>query len=148
MAAAEPPWEWVDGDPVWAARFGLLTGILLGAASCLVSVLLLNWFGMLGLVSFPSLPWWAPQVLLWSILGPEFVVFWFLPRRYPTIGRIGISPIGLRLVLPVRTVLIRWTAVRQIGPDWVYFELLGGQRYRLTERQAARLTHFVSPHGS
>ena len=69
-------------------------------------------------------------------------------RRYPVVLRLGISPLGLRLKLPVPSIrpwniACRWTDRPVLGPDWIGIRVLGlVEKYRLTGVQAARLQKF------
>jgi hypothetical protein len=104
----------------------------------------------LGVWSVPTslpLPFWVIFVILYSLLLPELVFLYLVPRRFPIVGRLGISPSGLRLVFPLRKETVPWRSVRRLGTDWVEIsQTLGSQRYRLTSLQAERLTRFLQTH--
>jgi hypothetical protein len=141
----EPPWEWVAGDPVRAAQFGLATGILIGGFGALLVVCLLALAGLL--TSAPSLDAASPAwtILVLAMATANFLFLYLFPRRFPIIGRLGISPVGVRIVLPLRGTTFPWPQVRDVGPDWI--EVSSGtalrERYRLTANQAERLSHFL-----
>jgi hypothetical protein len=140
-----PPWEWVDGDPVWSSRFTFITGLLMGGAAVLLVLTTLFLFGEVTISIGSPIPLVLQPLLIWAFTGPALLILWLLPRRVPVLGRIGISPVGVRLVLPVRNLTILWSSVRRIGPDWVDLSGAPASRYRLTPLQARRLTHFVAP---
>jgi hypothetical protein len=143
----EPPWEWVDGDRAGAVLFGVTYVYVLGVLLLFLFAFLLEILEMGGVVSGPAVPPWAasPLVLPPLIAAAGLVVFW--PRLFAIVGRLGISPVGLRLVLPIRKVAVNWGAVRRVGVDWVTVETGRGYfRYKLTTNQAQRLNRFVQPH--
>ncbi|MCI4336727.1 MAG: hypothetical protein L3K17_05980 [Thermoplasmata archaeon] len=146
-APAGPPCEWVEGDAVRAAQFGLITGALLGGLSCLLSISLFQAAGVWAGPPFGLLtPVWGP-LFLWVILGPELVIIYYFPRRFPVIGRLGISPAGMRLAFPLASFNLPWTSVDRIGPDWIEVSpFIGSVRYRLTPYQSYRLRVFLTPH--
>lgn len=140
----QPPWEWVDGDPVRSAQFALITGVFLGAASMLVVYFVLEALAVFQSLAVPVFNPLFGQALLWSVLGPELLFLYLFPRRFPVVGRLGISPVGLRLGFPLRTFSVAWESVERVGPDWVdVAPLLGTMRYRLTRPQSERLRHFL-----
>ena len=142
---AEPPWEWVEGDPIEAARYGMVLGLFLGAVLTLVAVIVAVIVGEATFGTFlPAPPFW----LIWVGEGLVVLVGCLLirgfPRWYPVVTRLGISPLGLRLALPRREIRFGWDGELAVGPDWVQgrFEL-GHPRFRLTARQSERLHRFV-----
>jgi hypothetical protein len=138
----EPPWEWVDGDPISAVRFGFGLGILVGIGFGLGAFLLAN-LASAYLAGWPAISTndLVPYVLL--LVAAQLLYQFGIPRRYPVVGRLAISPTGLKLVLPGRTATVAWTKVR-VGLDWVDAPHgLPSQRYKLTESQMDRLTRFL-----
>lgn len=143
-----PPWEWVDGDAIRLARYSLIMGVLLGVASLLLLASVLNSLALAGVLSASPVPFWLMNVLTWCLLVPLFLfLYLFNPRRFPMVGRLGISPVGLRMVFPLYKVTVKWGAVNWVGPDWVEVNLgrWGSQRYRLTSDQVQRLARFTQP---
>lgn len=145
--ARDPRWEWVQGDAAKAARYGFASGLLFGGLTLGLVILTLNALGLNGVILFPTLSPWAAQLILWLILGPEFAyLYFFNPRRYPVIQRLGISPFGLRVGLLLRGRTVPWNEVVSVGPGWIELRLaLGIQRYRLTDPQMERLSRFLAP---
>jgi hypothetical protein len=145
----EIPWEWVEGDPVRTGQYGFVIGIFTGVALSLAVVLaldLLSWVGHL--LSPPPVPTWPLILVTQAILWPEVFFLFYFPRHFPIIGRLGISPAGLRLILPRRQVNVPWDSVQGFGPDWVavHTGTFNTERYRLTPHQAERLKLFARPH--
>lgn len=140
-----PPWEWVDGDPVWSSRFAFITGVLMGGAGALLALTTLVLVGGVVVSVGLPIPLVMQPLLIWAFVGPALLFMWLIPRRVPVLGRIGISPVGVRLVLPIRNLTVFWSSIRRIGPDWVDLSGAPASRYRLTPQQARRLTHFVAP---
>jgi hypothetical protein len=149
MAAAEfPPVEWVDGDPVRSTQFAFATGAFFGAGLSLIALytwVLLGWMGVAPAAAFPI---GVLEVLVFGILAVELPFLYLFPRRYPVIARLGFSPSGVQLRVPLRTLRLRWDSLAWAGPILLDANVgLGTQRYRLTERQAARLAWFVRSSG-
>jgi hypothetical protein len=143
-----PPWEWVEGDVVRSTRYALIMGVVLGAVALLLVFVVLNGLFLAGMLAASPVPIWLLTVLNWCVLVPVFaLLILFNPGRVPIVGRLGISPAGLRLVFPLFKVTVRWGAVRWVGPDWVEVSLgrWGSQRYRLTSDQIQRLARFTQP---
>jgi hypothetical protein len=127
-----------------AAQFGLRTGVFLGASSALVALFTIDLLSTYDFVTFPTLPPLLLVGLLWALIGPELLVFYCLPRRFPIVGRRGLSPVGIRTVLPLRGHTVRWYDVRWVGPDSIgVCPYMGTQRCKLTELQAHRLCRFL-----
>ncbi len=147
MAAhLEPPVEWVRGDPVRAAQFGALVGVLQGA----VIVLSIEYFlALFNAISTSPLPPPVPWGLLCTIIAMALVgvvVRLVLPRRFPVIASLGISPANVQVVFP--TLLgrhrIRWSDVR-VGPGRIanLDSMHAGERYCLTDEPMGRLANFL-----
>ncbi len=132
------PWEWVEGDSIRSARFAMGVGLLLGAGTMLMAV------AVLSLANLLRLPTMVANILVLGWLAVDLPFLYFVPRRHAVLPRVAISPQGLRLPLPLRTLTIPWRRVVAVGPDWVRVErYLGEERYRLTDRQAERLHRFL-----
>ena len=144
-----PPWEWVDGDPVLSRRFRRIMMADMAAMITLLALLiLLVVLQGAGVQVHPrsSDPVYAGIVVLLPV-GALFLPN--LPRWFPVVRRLGISPLGVRLEagFPERTSVWTWTEVKGIGPGWVALSKGGliPQRFRLTAKQSERLSHFVRP---
>ena len=141
----EPPWEWVAGDPVRAGQFGLISGIFIGAFGALLVVYGLGIVAMVTGGPFPNVGAFGWASLVVALATANFLFLYLFPRRYPIVGRLGISPVGIRMVLLVRGTTLPWPQVRDVGPDWV--DVSSGsalrQRYRLTPKQGERLNQFL-----
>lgn len=144
----EPLWEWADGDPVRAGQYVMLNNLVGGAIFAVALWALLTMGGLIGWVAFPT-----PQTSIWALLIPfALVALPLLPayfhRRFPVVRRLGISPVGVRLVMPPQgSTYYRWGEVTRLGPDWLEVHpLIGSERYRLTANQSQRLVHFLQPH--
>jgi hypothetical protein len=139
-----PPWEWVDGDTRRVAQFALGCGLVLGVFGCLLGILLLSSL-RIAVVGDPfGIPPVALQLLSWGFLIPELACFWYFPRKYPILLRLGISPVGLRIVLLLRTINVSWPALEEVGQDWIKVsQPLDHVRYQLTAHQMERLRRFI-----
>jgi hypothetical protein len=150
----ETPWEWIQGDPVYAARYGFLRGVLFGGVIALVAAYLVLLFA--NLFGPPSAGSWLPEwvATLWmpTVLGFEAAIFlglaWYQSHR-PVVARLGVSPIGVRFVLPATPGsggrLVSWWGVSVRGPETVRLELgWPWTTLRLTPAQMRRLTSFWS----
>lgn len=146
-----PPWEWVPGDPVQAARGSYLFGAFFGVG---LSVAVLWALALVGVVvvQVPPPPGYSAPLVTFAAVGIGLGIPPLIFRTQPLVSALGISPAGLRIQLagpvvsrPGRT--IPWWDVRRVGPDWVEVRGLRGfgmlsERYRLTTRQADRLRAF------
>lgn len=147
MSSTEPPWEWVSGDPIVLWQWGLATGLFLCAIAVLGAILIPD---AIGIAAWPTLPYFFispayPPFLLFTLLGAESAyLYYFSPARRPLVVQLGISPIGLRVRLPLRTYEAPWSKVSDIGLGGVYFAHRG--RFRLTDGQMERLSRFLTPH--
>jgi hypothetical protein len=146
--SSKPPWEWVNGDPLRSMQFAFLAGITWG-----VTIALLAWFEVALFSSVSPLhgtDFRLAQNLLYALLALSVVngvIGFYLPRRIPVIGSIGISPIGLRLKILIAGRTVYWGELKRIGPDWIDVSPgLGTQRYRLTQGQTQRIRSFLQPH--
>jgi hypothetical protein len=143
---SEPPWEWVDGDTVRSVQYGVLYGVILGAALVIVVFTFISLFDPSGLFSvpFPLLTTPLLELLFLFFLAGLFALL-LLPRRVPVIGRLGVSPIGVRVILPNGGHTYYWGEVSQIGPDWLDISSLGitSRRYKLTTAQIQRVVRFL-----
>jgi hypothetical protein len=149
--ANEPPWEWVDGDPVRVAHYELLRGMFIGAVSTMLILWILNFLGVTAGLPFVSIAPSLSPIYLGSVLGAEgiFLVlaFYNVPSRIPIVGRRGISPIGLRFSPGFPGSTVRWGQVHRVGSDWVEINVgLGPQRFKLTANQEQRVLQFIQPH--
>jgi hypothetical protein len=145
---AEPPWKWVEGDRVRAAQFRIFFGVLMGYSVLVVIVLTLEFLVTVGGWSGPTIPVWAGFALLLPWAAGLFLwAFGVIWRRFPIVGRLGISPVGLRLMIPPRGLTVRWPAVLRVGPDFV--DVIPGLRvvrFRLTTNQVQQISSFRQPH--
>lgn len=141
----EPPWEWVDGDPLEVARYGMVIGIFVGVALAGLAVLVTVTVGALTSGTLlPSPPFWLIWVEPALVAAVLYLLLAGFPRWYPVVARLGISPLGLRLTLPRREVRFSWDTELAVGPDWVQGRVvLSSRRFRLTPRQSERLHRFV-----
>lgn len=119
-------------------------GVFLGAADVLLVVVAESILGFFGAGWAPLIPfdllWLAP----FAVLVPELIILSWFPRRFPAVGRVGISPLGLRLILPLRRETIVWPDVRGVGTDRIRLSIGAGTRtFRLTPRQGQRIAHFL-----
>lgn len=139
-----PPVEWVAGDPLWARRFSILEPVAF-AAGISVPILFL-----LGTVIDLS-PGTTPLVGVWiflTVAGPfggvlAPVAASWIPRRWPVIRRLGISPLELRLEYSFRKPSYPWSMVRWKDPRRIEISLsLGSVQFLLTEVQANRIRSF------
>ncbi|MFZ3355728.1 MAG: hypothetical protein WA549_03085 [Thermoplasmata archaeon] len=141
----EPPWEWVEGDRGHAALYGAITGVLLIIAC---AVFLTNIVSMLNLTRVwpvPALPNWLESTVLLALIVGLFFSLLF-PTRYPIVRRLGISPVGIRLVFPFYRRTVEWTAVKWVGPNYVDIRTWGGsQTVRLTPEQVRGISRFLRP---
>lgn len=145
-AESSPPWEWVDGDAVHATNFALAQGVGLGVSSVGLALVTLAILANSGLMGLGALPGYVLESIAIGSLVLALGVQAYYPGRFPVVGRLGISPRGLQLVLPLRTLTVGWNSV-ELGPDWVRVSPpWGGQRFRLTGQQIARLARFLTPH--
>jgi hypothetical protein len=147
---SEPPWEWVDGDPVRVAHFELLRGMFIGAVSTMLVLWILIFVGVTASLPLISIGPAVSQIYLWSVLAAEglflILAFYIVPRRIPIIGRLGISPIGLWFAPGFRGSMVLWDQVHGVGPDWVEISAgLGPQRFKLTATQEHRVLEFLQP---
>lgn len=150
----EPPWEWINGDAVYAGRYGFLRGVLFGGVIGLAAA----YFVLLGANLFgpPSagalLPesvavWWMPVLLGFEaalLLG----LGWYQSHR-PVVTRLGVSPIGVRIVLPAtlgqRGTVVSWWGVSVLGPQTIRLDRgWPWTTLRLTPAQMQRLTSYWS----
>jgi hypothetical protein len=140
-----PPWEWVDGDPVLARRFRWAT-----VANSAVSVgsLTLLVLGTYRLLAYS--PTWSfvfSVIFLLSAVGLSLLAH--VPRWFPVVGRLGISPVGVRFEygFRLRPLTWSWTEVKEVGPEWVTVSSnrILRYRFRLTTNQAQRVSHFLKP---
>jgi len=139
----EPPWEWVEGDRAKAALFRSVSFILL-ALSCVVLVGdILPMLNLPGLGPGPFIPLWLESILLLLLaFGVLFLIIF--PTQYPIVRRLGISPIGIRLGLPLRMRTVKWSAVKWVGPNYVDLgTVFGNQPVRLTLKQVQRISRFL-----
>ncbi|MFZ1024260.1 MAG: hypothetical protein WAN87_09000 [Thermoplasmata archaeon] len=143
----EPPWEWIHGDRARVAQFRLIVGVSLGAGILVLASTILNILGMAGAWSGPAVPFWvgSPVVALLFLVGGFFLLGF--ERRYPIVSQLGISPVGIRMVLPFHNKLAaNWGEVKWVGPDWVEVDRgHGSRRYKLTADQIHRLARFTQP---
>lgn len=144
--AEEPPCEWGDGDRTGVALFAVLYGVVLSSLILWLLADTLQILVMAGVVSGAGFSPWAtsPFILPPLLAGAFLVIFW--PRLFANVSRLGISPTGLRIALPLRKVAVNWASVRWVGIDWVTVETrYGYQRYKLTANQVQRLNRFAQP---
>jgi len=137
-------WEWVNGDAHSAAQYGLILGVILGIGTLIVSSVLLTFLGMFGIWPGPYLPLLPSMALMYALLAAQWSLMYFYPRRFPVLGRLGISPLGLRLVLPIRGTTVSWTKVRAVGRAWM--DIDSGfltLRFSLTLDQARKVREFL-----
>lgn len=146
----EPSWEWVDGDPVHSAQFSVFQGALIASLSLTVFGAFLNFLGLLtGDRATALFDTAEAQVLLLSTTGASLllsVVGYSIPKRVPVVRRLGISRMGLRMVMGLgrRGYKVWWGEVSRVGPD--FLEITRGlfpQRIKLTPYQAQRLVQFL-----
>jgi hypothetical protein len=141
-----PPWEWVDGDPVRASWYSLIGGVFLTVGSVCFA------FVVLSLLGFPDVTFgirfWRLDswIFVLPLLGFEYFFLLYIPRWIPVVARIGLSPIGVRLVtvIPIRSTTVDWTDVKSVGRDWI--EVYTGfltLRYSLTLNQAQQVRRFL-----
>lgn len=148
------PWEWVEGDAKRSAQYALAYWISLGIGAVLVVLLVLNFVPILTSTPstsgspFPSLLLWELASVLIFVTGVTAFRFSF-QSRYPIVARLGISPVGVRLKLPIPSLRAwnvgsDWADRPVIGSDWIGIRILGIlEKYRLTDRQMARLRSFA-----
>jgi len=142
----EPSWEWVDGDPVRAAQYGLIGGVFISIAAVFAAFTIMAILSFWGVTSYPSLSSLDVWLIVLPLLGAEFFFLLYVPRRFPVVARIGVSPLGLRLVtvFPIRGPVLNWTQVRAVGRDWIVVDMgFLTSRYRLTLTQAQRVRQFL-----
>ncbi|MCI4352642.1 MAG: hypothetical protein L3K14_04560 [Thermoplasmata archaeon] len=145
--ADAPPWEWVEGDPVRSRRYSFLSSMVIGTSLAFVAWAFLNYASLNGWLVFPVAPSVLWPLLFVLVFVPLPLILVYYARRFPVIRRLGISPVGLRLVIPPRGFTYRWGEVTRLGTDWLEVHpLLGSQRYRLTAYQAQRMIRFLQPH--
>ena len=144
----EPPWEWVDGDWVLARRF---RSTMAASAAVGVGILGLLVLGLVGVVVYPPI-WpmvWPGFVFLYVVLN--FVLIDFVPRWFPVVARLGISPVGVRFQTGFlnRGSKFDWVKVHEIGTDCIAVSsgYIIRPRYRLTTNQAERLSRFMRVRG-
>lgn len=146
-----PPWEWVDGDPLRVAQYtfgqGIFLGITLSLAAIwsvvLASVLLGHPLVTLGPAASMDV-FWVSFAVIESVLVIQAFYLGYFARKFPIVGRLGISPLGVRLILPRREEWVGWPSLARVGIDSIEvrpYVLL--QRFRLTPRQVARLDRFM-----
>jgi len=144
--ADEPPWEWVDGDHVLARRFRWAAAACVGIGLVFVPLLLLDPAGMAANLSISG-ALWSGVTSVYLLLN--FLVLYYVPKRFPVMDRLGLSPVGVRLEsgFVKRGLPFSWSEVREVGPDWIAVSKGSAlrQRYRLTTIQAERLSHFLGP---
>ena len=137
------PWEWVEGDPGKVAVFRRGAAVALACAGVGTVILAVSALNLAGVASVPSVPSWVEP--LW--LSPTLVTVFFLSFyqiRNPVVSRLGVSPIGIRLVLPLRRFTVKWSAVRWVGPDFVDVKSrFGSAHIRLTPAQVQRISAFL-----
>ena len=141
----EPPWEWVEGDPVRTGQHLVLAGLWVAGSGALAVLLGLDVLGIVGVLRFPLALQWVLTLLLlaWFFVGLRLLnVF---PMRYPGLSRIGFSPAGVRLLGPFGDTTIQWSAVRGVGSDWVEMyrpSAARSFRFKLTPDQAEGLSRY------
>jgi len=143
-----PPIEWVDGDMSRVAQFGIGIGIWFGILLTLLVLAVLSTLGVS--LNLPQAPILASLDSWWVVgaLGVWLSYYYGWPRLFPVVARIGISPRGLSLVVPLHSFAVPWDQVKEIGPGWVYvvpYLRTSGRRLRLTPHQYDRLVRFVTP---
>ena len=139
-----PPVEWVEGDPTRSTQFAFATGAFFGIGLAFLAVFLFTILGEAGLVPSAGVPFWPFMFGVYGLLAVELPFVYLFPRRHPIVARLGFSPVGLRLALPMRPIKVDWRSVRWTGPDQIEVQIpLGSQKYLLTSNQAARLARFV-----
>lgn len=146
----EPSWEWVDGDPVRSARFSIFQGVLFASLTLTVFGAILNFLGLLtgdrATAFFDTI---EAQVILLSTTGACLLLSlaaYSMPKRVPVVRRLGISRMGLRMVMGLsrRGYKVWWGEVSRVGPD--FLEVSRGlfpQRFKLTPYQQQRLVRFL-----
>jgi hypothetical protein len=142
----EPPWEWVDGDPVRAGRYGLIGGVFISIAAVFTGLMIMSILNFWGVASYLSLSTSDMWLIVLPLLGTEYFFILYVPRRFPVVARIGVSPLGLRLVVvfPIRGPVLNRTQVRGVGRDWIAVDMgLLTSRYRLTLPQGQRIRQFL-----
>jgi hypothetical protein len=145
----EPPWEWVDGDSLQTALFRLLGGVLWGVGALLAFVSTVSILGVAGVISGLVVSSGAVIPVISLVFTVGLLLWGLAPRWFPVTGRIGISPEGLRLALPLFKKTVIWPAVRWVGPDWVEVDRgHGSLHFKLTTHQVQRITGFVRPGGT
>jgi hypothetical protein len=141
MPYPPPPFEWVDGDPIWAKRFTLIELASITCGALIPIIALLGSFGVL-----QGLPGYL--VALASLAGSGGILGaaipgWWLPRRRPVVRRLGISPVELRLEYSFRKMETPWNRVRWWDPFRIeVLQWAGSSRFLLTDSQAIRIRHF------
>jgi hypothetical protein len=144
---ASPSIEWVDGNLVRARQFTFIDGASIVIALLILTIVLLATFTALlgGTLSAAELGGIAFTA---SALSGAVSIFAFsrLPRRWPVVKRLGISPMELRLDYSFRKLKTPWNLVRWRDRD--HIEVLRGGRsteFLLTEPQAERVRRFLPP---
>ncbi|HTT35479.1 MAG TPA: hypothetical protein VMH78_06395 [Thermoplasmata archaeon] len=150
MAMLDPPVEWVPGDRRWTILYGTVQ-VVLWALLVSDAAVYLVFFGWPGLLSpFSAWPFGNPDA--WQsglgFLSPGLFLAlgasWQLAGRYPVLGRIGISPIGLTIPGTFRNDTVPWPRVTWRDP--VHLDVRGRRgalRITLTPEQAARVRGFL-----
>ena len=146
--ADEPPWEWVPGDPVRAGRYRWITAAGMGVWPAILALAFLRPSDLIGAPAPTSDIWYG---LAFACLAFTFVELVYLPKWFPVLDRIGISPLGVRFgfgFLKHEHTYV-WRDVREVGPSWIAVSSGNSlrQRYRLTANQAHRLHYLLGIRG-
>ena len=135
---ALPPWEWVDGDPVHAVRFGVVTGQFTGALIATYGLVVLSALSLL------SAPLGVLEIVFSALMAPALAFDYLYPRHFAVIPRLGISPVGLRIPMPLHTVSVPWSKITVVGTDYIAVVWgLTDRCFHLTELQSERLHRFL-----
>lgn len=139
------PVEWIPGNPSWARRFTWIevASIVFSA----VFPLLLVWESYWGLGAWAGFLLGIPTIVLLLIpvaVAVPAILVSYIPRWYPVVRRLGISPAHLRIESSFRTLKKPWNRVAWWDPTRIEVSLpLGSLRFLLTDAQAGRLHAFL-----